>query len=267
MFTFQLLRFYILLGPGAKFIRGPQRVFLILHKWKIEENSSKKFKSYHIYSAFQRSRQFRRFEDDQRKWMFLSHIILQNLLLIPQLSSSSHRFCQHQSIQKIQNPNTLLCSGFGKCKNFDGLFDKTEKNTGNLRIIILNSLLQMVRRLKEIGSFTFHHNSQLFVWRLFGRLKEKERSYGLEGFDDWKHFSRALQGHERSKSHLLIYRQRVKKDRSIDSFFLFETSAQYNESKGKAKGLIKKLPRFANIFMLGLWKEVLSQLNWVNVTL
>lgn len=49
--------------------------------------------------------------------------------------------------------------------------------------------------------------------------------------------------------------------------FISEKSTQDNNSKAVAKGLIKKLCRFENIFMLVMWKEVLSKFHRVNLAL
>lgn len=49
--------------------------------------------------------------------------------------------------------------------------------------------------------------------------------------------------------------------------FLSEISNQKDESKATAKGLIKKLCQFDNIFMLVFWKNVLSKMNRANLAL
>lgn len=49
--------------------------------------------------------------------------------------------------------------------------------------------------------------------------------------------------------------------------FLSESSNQKDESKATAKGLIKKLCQFDNIFMLVFWKNVLSKMNRANLAL
>lgn len=49
--------------------------------------------------------------------------------------------------------------------------------------------------------------------------------------------------------------------------FLDESCTQDNKSKAKSKELIKKLCRFDHIFMLTLWKQILSQFNRVSLAL
>lgn len=49
--------------------------------------------------------------------------------------------------------------------------------------------------------------------------------------------------------------------------FLADYSTQDYDSKAKATGLVKKLCRFEHIFMLILWKNILSQFNRINLAL